>query len=57
MPNAKTVLRKLAAMVDGVDNGYCTLCRRHRLYSGGKPGRCENPDCLSHDIAAVLKGG
>jgi hypothetical protein len=35
-----------------VDNGYCSICRGHRL--GKQP--CENKACLSRQITSALKG-
>lgn len=43
-----TALASMPARLDSVDNGYCTLCGRHRLSKSGIPQKCENPRCWSH---------
>lgn len=42
--------------VDGVSNGYCRLCRGHRLNDlKGRPSlRCETTDCISNQITDAL---
>lgn len=46
-----SALEELIAEVDGVDNGYCKHCHRHRLHDlKGNPQPCSNPDCWSNRI-------
>lgn len=48
----------LAAMVDRVDNGHCTICGGFRGWEfkgeRGFPGKCENAECLSHKISRLV---
>lgn len=50
------VLRELSDKFNGVDSGHCTICRQHRLYdTRGKVQPCENDNCLSRRISAILE--
>lgn len=52
-----SVLREMSDRFNSVDNGHCTLCPSFRLYdTRSKVQPCENKDCLSYRIAAVLDG-
>lgn len=50
------VLRETAKRFDGIDSGTCKTCTGgFRLYdTKGSPQACDNKDCLSHRITAVL---
>jgi len=54
----RVLIQKLANMVDTIDNGYCSICGVHRVWKfagiSRYPGACQNPKCVSHEIAAVL---
>lgn len=53
---AVEVLRETAKRFDGIDSGTCKTCTGgFRLYdTKGSPQACDNKDCLSHRITAVL---
>lgn len=53
---AESVLKEMADRFDGIDNGTCRVCTGgFRLYdTKGNPQACDNKNCLSHRIAAVL---
>lgn len=50
------ILREMSDCFNGVDNGHCTICRQHRLYdTRGNVDLCENADCLSRRVGAILE--
>lgn len=53
---AVEVLRETAKRFDGIDSGTCKTCTGgFRLYDiKGNPQACDNKDCLSHRITAIL---
>jgi len=51
----REALWALSMHADGIDNGYCTICRAHRVFTDGKIGLCENPKCISHIVRAALE--
>lgn len=50
------VLRELSDQFNSIDNGHCTICRQFRLYdTRGNMQPCENSECLSYRIGAILE--
>lgn len=55
---SRELLRTLWELLPQIDNGICAICRLqgdhgYRTYDGkGRPGKCENQECLSHEVTA-----
>lgn len=52
----REALEAMRLHADGIDNGYCRLCRRHRKPDTHGGSNCENDECLSHRVASALSG-
>lgn len=55
MTDALSILRETIKRFDGTDNGYCRLCRRHRLCdTKGNAQPCENDRCFSRQMSRAV---